>query len=273
MRLYWRLFYVTIITMTFTNTQNKFILAVFLALGAVTAFAQGNKPVALLKGQITSTKGGNVSDVNVSAYEGGKLINSGKTNTDGKFQIILKSGITYKLTYSNSDYYYQEEQLVIAPAEKYQEIQKTIQLKPLELNSAFPFATLVFEPKSSKIEAAVMTDLENIANAAKRNKLSLRCTVYPDATPSGKNAATQNDLASARKTALTSYFMSKNLSASNFSIDINNSLPAGKFERTITETPEETTTKGKKKKSKTAAKPVTKKVMVPQYAEIMMVKG
>jgi hypothetical protein len=117
-----------------------------------------------------------------------------------------------------------------------------------------------------------MTDLENLANAAKRNKLSLKCSVYPDATPSGKSAAAQTDLANSRKSALTSFFMSKNLSSSSFSIDINNSLPPGKYERTITETPEETATKGKKKKAK-AAKPVTKKVMVPQYAEIMMTKG
>jgi len=259
--------------MTFTNSKNKFIIALFLSVLTVPLYAQGNKPVALLKGQVTSTKGGNVADVSVSAFEGSKLINTGKTNTDGKFQIILKSGIQYKLTYSNADYYYQEEQLSIPPSDKYQEVPKTVQLRPLELNSAFPFSTLVFEPKSSKIEGAVMADLENIANAAKRNKLSLKCTVYPDATPSGKSAAAQTDLANSRKSALTSFFMSKNLSSSSFTIDINNSLPAGKYERMITDTPEEpAATKGKKKKAK-AAKPVTKKVMVPQYAEIMMTKG
>ncbi len=259
--------------MTFTNSKNKFILALFLAVCAVSAFAQGNKPVALLKGQITSTKGGNVPDVSVSVFEGSKLINTGKTNTEGKFQIILKSGIQYKLTYTNGDYYYQEEQLSIPPSDKYQEVPKTLQLRPLELNSAFSFSTLVFEPKSSKIEGAVLADLENIVAAAKRNKLSLRCTVYPDATPSGKSATAQTELANSRKSALTSFFMSKNLSGSNFSIDIINTLPPGKFERMITETPEEPAAKGKKKKKAKAAKPVTKKAMVPQYAEIVMTRG
>ena len=259
--------------MTFTNSKNKFIIALFLSVFTISLYAQGNKPVALIKGQITSTKGGNIADVSVSAFEGSKLINSGKTNSDGKFQIILKSGIQYKLTYSNADYYYQEEQLSIPPSDKYQEVPKTVQLRPLELNSAYPFSTLVFEPKSSKIESAVLADLENIAAAAKRNKLNIKCTVYPDATPTGKSAATQTDLANSRKSALTSFFMSKNLSSSSFSIDINNSLPPGKYERTITETPEATTTKGKKSKKTKAAKPVTKKVMVPQYADIMMTRG
>lgn len=259
--------------MTFTNSKNKFIIALFLSVCSISLYGQGNKPVALLKGQVTSTKGANIADVSVSAFEGSKLINTGKTNTEGKFQIILKSGIQYKLTYSNADYYYQEEQLNIPPSDKYQEVPKTVQLRPLELNSAFPFSTLIFEPKSSKIEGAVMADLENITNAAKRNKLSLKCTVYPDATPSGKSATIQTELANSRKTALTSFFMSKNLSSSSFSIDISNALPPGKYERTITETPEAVAAKGKKAKKAKAVKPVTKKVMVPQYAEIMMTKG
>lgn len=259
--------------MTFSNFQIKFLLFLLLSVTGSTTFAQANKPVALLKGQISSTKGGNIADVNVSAFEGSKLINTGKTNTDGKFQIILKSGIQYKLTYSNSNYYFQEEQLSIPPSDKYQEVPKSVQLRPLELNTPYTFPALVFEPKSSKIEPAVMTDLENIAAAAKRNKLTLKCTVYPDATPTGKSAANQTELANSRKSALTTFFMSKNLSSTNFTIEINNTVPIGKFERMITESPEEPVSKGKKKKKSKSSKPVTKKAMVPQYAEIVMTEG
>jgi len=79
--------------MTFTNSKNKFIIALFLSVLTVPLYAQGNKPVALLKGQVTSTTGGNVADVRVSAFEGSTLSNTGNTNNEGNFQMILKSGL------------------------------------------------------------------------------------------------------------------------------------------------------------------------------------
>jgi hypothetical protein len=95
----------------------------------------------------------------------------------------------------------------------------------------------------------------------------LKVTVHPDETPSGKKTKEQNDLANARKAAITSFFLSKNVTSSMMTVDINNAVPPGKYERTLTDTPD--ATKKKKGKSKAAA-PASKKVLVPQYAEIVM---
>jgi hypothetical protein len=230
-----------------------------------TSFAQGNKPVALLKGEVSSAKGGKIPDVTVTIFKGTERVNSGKTNSDGKFQIILQGGADYRIAYSNNNYYYKEESLNIPVLDKYKEIPLSETLRELELGTPYPFNALVFEPRSSKIEQSVMGDLENIANVAKRSKLSLKVTVFPDEAPSGKKAKEQNDLAGARKAAITSFFLSKNITTSSLSVEINTKVPPGKYERTLADVPE--TTKKKKGKSKP---PAPKKVLVPQYAEIVM---
>jgi hypothetical protein len=234
---------------------------------AASLLAQGNKPVALLKGEVESSEGEKISSVQVSVFKGSENINSGKTNTDGKFQIILKPDATYTVTYYHPKYYSKEEKITVPELEKYREIAVKATLRPLDLNRPYAFCAMIFEPKSAKIENAVLADLETIVSTVKRNKVSLKITVYPDETPSGKKAAAQMSLANSRKSALTTFFLTHNISASSFTCDVSPTAPTGgaSFERVITAEPET----GKKKKAKT--KPAAaKNTRVSQYAEIVM---
>ena len=254
--------------------MRKYLILLVLSLFSISvsseSFAQVGKVVALLKGQVSDASGAKLKDVQVIVYKGGERVNTGKTNTDGKFQIIVNPGGEFRIGYSHPSCYYKEEPLNIPETGKYQEIQVSASLKELEFGKPYPLSSLIFEPRSSTIEPTVMSDLEGLSQIMKRNnKISLAITVYPDETPAGKNAARQNDLANARKAAISSFMLSKNIS--NFSININTAVPTGRYERTIVITDDAAAT-GKKKKAKkaAAAKSVSKKVMVPQYAEFVM---
>jgi hypothetical protein len=247
------------------------LFALFLSISQL-SFAQIGKPVALLKGDLSSN-GTPATDVSITAYKGSELIKTTKATPEGKFQILLQLGTTYRITFQSTKYYFHEEQLSVPGGDKYQEVPMHVTLKELEVGKPYVFSNLIFEPKSSTISSNVTSDLEAIASAMKHNpKLAVVATVYPDETPSGKKAATQNSLAASRKSALMAFFISKNISASNIDVQISNTIPSsGRFERLVTEEAEAIKPKKKAKKGKAPAPGVTaKKMMLPQNAEITM---
>lgn len=231
----------------------------------------GGGVTALVKGTAMSASGGTASDVTITVYKGTESIRTTKVTPEGKFTIVLKPGVQYRITFASTSYYFHEEQLNIQASDKFQEVPMSVTLKELELGKPYLFNDLIFEPKSTSISPNVMSDLENIASAVRRNpKLSLSITVYPDETPSGKKAAVQNGIAASRKSALLSFFSSKNIPASNIIIDVSSTVPAGgKFQRMVLED-QPAAAKGKKKKKAVAVTPAAKQMMVPQYAQIVM---
>ena len=245
------------------------LAALFFMTAPSASEAQINKAVALVKGVVSGPDGKGVADVNITVFKGSERVNTTKSTPEGKFQIVLQPNGEYRITFSNSHFYYHEEQLSVPASDKYQEIKMQVGLKELQLGRPYSFSDLIFEPKSTNISQNVMSDLENIAGAVKRNsKVTLSITVYPDEIPNGKKATIQNGIAASRKSALISFFLSKNVPTSSVSIEISNTVPmSGKFQRTITEDP--APVKGKKKK-KAPAIAITKNIMVPQYAEITM---
>ena len=255
---------------------NRFTLFfAFIALFSLSteSFSQINKVVALLKGNVVSASGAAATDVSITVYKGSDMINKTKSTPEGKFQVILQPGTQYRISFSGGKYFYHEEQLSVPASDVYQTVPMNVSLKELQFGSPYSFSNLIFEPKSSDISPNVSGDLEAIADAMKHNsKLTLSATVYPDEAPSGKKAAIQNGLAESRKAALLSFFLSKNISQSNVTIEISQNVPAnGSFERIVT-ADQPAATKSKKKKKTPAPTPgvAGKKVMVPQYAEIVM---
>jgi len=255
--------------MKFNKITTLGAIAALLFLASQASFAQLSHATALLKGDAAGASG-TASDVSVMIYKGSEMVNKTKVTPEGKFTVVLQPGNQYRLTFSGPKYYYHEEQLSVPASDKYQEVPLHVMLKELEIGKPYQFSDLVFEPKSSDISATVIPDMENIAAAMKRNQsLTISATVYPDEMPSGKKAAVQNSLADSRKSALMSFFLSKNIDASHVLVEINTSVPAtGVFERTII--PDPPATKGKKKKKAPAAATTGKKVMIPQYAVITM---
>ena len=233
-------------------------------------FAQLSKVVALLKGNVMSTSGSPASDLSITVYKGSDMINKTKSTPEGKFQVILQPGTQYRVTFTGTKYYYHEEQLSVPASDVYQTVPMNVSIKELEIGRPYSFSNLIFEPKSSDISSNVTSDMEAIANALKHNSnLSITGTVYPDEIASGKKAALQNSLAASRKSAIMAFFLSKNIPASNISIEISNVVPSnGSFERIVTA--DAPVAKGKKKKKASTGAVTGKKVMVPQYAEIVM---
>ena len=235
--------------------------------------AQINKAVALVKGDAVTAAGAVATDVSITTYKGSERINTTKVTPEGKFQIVLQPNTQYRVTFSSSNYYFHEEQLSIPASDKYQEVHMHVTLTALEVGKPYTFSNLIFEPKSSDISQNVMAEMDNIANAMKHNShLTVSATVYPDESPMGKKAAAQNGLAASRKSALMSYFSSKNIPSSNVTIEISNNVPAsGSFERIVTT--DAAPVKSKKKKKAPAPGVMGKKMMVPQYAVIVMNMG
>lgn len=247
------------------------LIALFFISVPQISHGQINKVMALVKGSVTDASGSIADGVSITAYKGTEQIRTTKSTQEGKFTMTLAPGAEYRITFMSTKYYYHEEQLSVPASDKFQELPMQVSLKELEIGRPYSFSNLIFEPKSSNISASVMPDLDNIASAMKHNpKLSLSATVYPDETPAGKKASVQNGLAASRKSALLSFFQSKNIPTSNISIEINTNVPSnGSFERMVTSS-DEPVAKGKKKKKTPPATAASKKVMVPQYAQIVM---
>jgi hypothetical protein len=246
------------------------LIALFLMSGP--GFAQINKVVALLKGNAMTASGAAATDVSISVYKGSEMINKTKSTSEGKFQVILQPNTQYRIAFVGPKYYYHEEQLSVPASDVYQTVPMNVTLKELEIGKPYSFSNLIFEPKSSSISSNVSSDLEAIAAAMKHNpNLTVSATVYPDETPSGKKAAAQNSLAASRKASLLAFFLSKNISSANVTIEISNNVPSsGSFERIVTTDAVATKSKKKKKVPVPAPGVAGKKVMVPQYAEIVM---
>ncbi len=244
--------------------------ALFFIFSSEISHAQMSGVTALVKGDAISASGGIATEGSITVYKGTEVVNKTKLTPEGKFIIVLHPGTDYRITFSSTKYYFHEENLSIPSSDKYQEVKMHVSLKELELGRPYTFNNMIFEPKSSDISPNVSSDMESIANALKHNpKMSVSITVYPDESPMGKKAAVQNGLAASRKSAMMAFFSSKNISSSNISVEVSNSVPTnGSFERMVTmDVP---VVKTKKKKKAPAPGVAAKKMMVPQYAVIVM---
>jgi hypothetical protein len=242
--------------------------------GSQPSIAQIGKATALVKGDASSSSG-KASDVTITTYKGSEVVNKTKLTPEGKFIIVLQPGTQYRLTFSGTKYYFHEEQLSVPASDKYEEVPMHVMLKELEIGKPYTFSNLIFEPKSSSISSNVLSEMENIAAALKRNSnLMITATVYPDETPAGKKVAAQKSLADSRKSALMAFFLSQNIPAANVSVQVSTSVPTIRtFERIITNDPPPAKSKKKTKAKAPAPGVAGKKVMVPQYAEITMQMG
>ncbi len=250
------------------------LLVLAAVFGASTSYSQLSKPVGLVKGEVRNSSGAPVEGVVIQTYKGGEKINTTKSTPEGKFQIILQPNTEYHLIFSSPSYYTLDQPVSVPTLEKTQDIPVSATIRPLELGSPYPFKAPVFEPKSSTVSPAVTTDLDNIAAQIKRNgKLRLAVTVYPDEMPSGKKMAVQTDLANSRKNAIAGYFLAKGINNNLVSVTVSNSVPSGKFDRTVTEdaAPEpKGKSKGKKAGKKKGTASASKNIKAPQTADVVM---
>lgn len=221
------------------------------------AGAQLQKVVTLVKGEVINTAGEPASDVSVGIYKGTEKIFTTKSNKEGKFNATLQPNATYRVTFSNTNYQFAEQQLVVPALEKFQETPLRMSLKPLKSGEAFALSSLVFKPKSSTIETEGGNRLEDIVTMVKQNpKLSLEIAVYPDATiKNPKKQAAEETLVSSRASAVKSFLLARGLTEKQFNVTVMKTTPTdASFEAEIVEV--------KKKKE------IKKTVKVPQYIRV-----
>lgn len=225
------------------------------------AFGQIQKTVTLLKGDVSSSEGSKIADVQVAIFKGHEKVFQTKSNSEGKFSATLQPNATYRIVLSNSQFLYREDTLSIPTLEKFRETPYAATMRPLRSGERFSLTNMVFRPNSSLIEPEAAAQLEEIAKMTKLNpKLSLQITVYPDVVGKGKQASEQQNLVASRATAVMSFLRAKGVPEKAFVIERGSTVPTERrFSLEITET--------QKKKQ------VKKTVMVPQYIEVVSKVG
>jgi len=240
----------------------RLVAILFCSLLALPGYAQMSKSVALLKGDVSLADGTKLPGISVSIFKGTEKTSSTKTSPEGKFTTILQPNATYRIAISNNGYMYHEENLTVPVLDAYQEMPVHVILMPLRDGQPFDLPTPIFAPKSSTIDPVSISALDRIIEEMKHNaKLSIAVKVYPDAPVKSKKDADQQKLASARETAIRSYFLGKNINASRFTVASDPSVvPPGRFPPLATAPPP-----APKKKKGAAALPPG---LIPQYIEI-----
>jgi hypothetical protein len=241
----------------------RLVAILFCSLFALPGYAQMSKSVALLKGDVSLPDGTKLPGISVSIFKGTEKTSSTKTSPEGKFTTILQPNATYRIAVSNNGYMYHEENVRVPVLDAYQEMPVHIVLIPLRDGQPFDLPMPVFGPKSSTIDPQSVSVLDRIAEEMKHNaKLSVAVKVYPDAPVKSKKDADQQKLASARETAIRSYFLGKNINGSRFTVAAEPTVvPPGRFPPSPSAPPP---APPKKKKGAAAPPPG----LIPQYIEI-----
>lgn len=95
-------------------------------------------PLTVYKGQIVADKNGKTPEnvlINVTDNESDQLIGVYKPRADnGKFILILEPGKNYNISYESDGYLFKSEKLFVPANTSYFEINRAVQLKPVELN-------------------------------------------------------------------------------------------------------------------------------------------
>ncbi len=239
-----------------------FCVLTFAAIFAFTpAFAQLQKTVCLVKGDVVNGAGEKLSGAIVAVYKGTEKVVTTRSNSEGKFTAIVQPGTTYRVTFVAPMYAFDEETLIVPPTDKYLEIPMHASLKPMHDGQSFSLLQPVFMDKSATIEINAIPQLDEIVNEVRHNpSLSLAITVYPDhPIKSAKKDAKEQQLVASRSNALTSYLMSAGVSEKNYTVVKSTTVPEGRFPRSAAVAAVKTSKKKKKAQVE----------LMPQYVQII----
>ena len=235
--------------MLFSRTRSFAAIAgglLFLGAACTNSHAQLSKPTALLKGEVRSEEDQSVvAGLQVAVMKGSDRVASSKTNVDGKFTAIVPPGGQYRISYTSKDYAFREDTINVPSADKYQEIAVRTTVMPLRDNQDFTPKQPVFVHGSSTIDHVAAERLDQLATLVRKNgRVRLQVAVYPDMEITSKKDAPQQRLLDQRATALRSFFLSRNVSSANISVEALPTLSGTDATASVMEAP----AKGKKKK-------------------------
>lgn len=171
--------------------------------------AQMVKAVVAVTGSMKDAVSKKPLAVNVTVFDNtGKKVNTAKSNDyeDGYYFVTgLLPGNVYTFEISSTSHFKENITISIPNTDKYLEISRDFNLKPLMLNAKIPLAVSPFEYNKTKLRFGSVLALEGLANTLKNNpKVKFTIISYPD---NDKNPEANKDLTLKRADALMDYLV------------------------------------------------------------------
>lgn len=190
----------------------NFALLILLAIFVMplnSAFSQFTKTVVSVTGTIKDEVSKKSITADIKVFDNtGKQINATKSmaHEDGSYFVTsLFPGNTYSLEISAPNYMKENLTVSIPNTDKYLEVSRDFNLKPLEKNAQFALVVSPFEFNKTKLRFGSAVALERLASTLRNNpKVKFTILSYPD---SDENSEVNRRLTSQRADALMDYFI------------------------------------------------------------------
>lgn len=128
-------------------------------------------PLTVLSGEITSIFGGAAPGaiITVTDVETGELIGTYKPNSaTGRYVIILPPGKNYAVTYEAEDFLFQSDNINIADSMAYQQIERPVELAPLQVGQKIVVRNIFFDSGKSVLKPESKAELDKLVALMKR---------------------------------------------------------------------------------------------------------
>lgn len=127
-------------------------------------------PLTVLSGEITSIFGGAAPGavITVTDVETGEMIGTYKPNSaTGRYVIILPPGKNYSVTYEADDFLFQSDNINITDSMAYQEIERPVELAPLQVGQKLVVRNIFFDTGKSVLKPESKTELDKLVKLMK----------------------------------------------------------------------------------------------------------
>ena len=161
-----------------------FAICAFYCFAFITIHAQ-NTSTILLKGIIRDIQSGAAvgTDYEITDEAGNKVANAKSHPKTGMYSAALKPGASYTILFNGFDIVKSRQNIVLEPAEKYQEITKDFTVQKLYTGMEL-YSIKEFEYTGNTLSAESIQALNDIKEMLKKNRnLSITITLLPDIAP------------------------------------------------------------------------------------------
>ncbi|MDX9790732.1 MAG: OmpA family protein [Candidatus Kapabacteria bacterium] len=197
------------------------LITAFLLISAINySNAQMIKAVVAVTGSIRDELNKEPLTVSIEVFDNtGKKVNSTKSNSydEGYYFVTgLKPGNVYTFDLQSENHFSESLTISVPNSDKYLEISRDFNLKPLTKNAKIPLAVSPFEYNKSKLRFGSAVALERLASTLKNNP-NVKFTIlsYPD---NDKDANENKELTRKRADALQDYFVIQGVEESRIQI-------------------------------------------------------
>ncbi|MDY0216588.1 MAG: OmpA family protein [Bacteroidales bacterium] len=174
--------------------------------------------LTLLKGIVVDEKTRNPILATIELYDNEKneLLASFQSNSStGRYLVSLPSGKNYGIAVKADKYLFHSENFILPDSAKYQEIEKEIALKKMEVGQRIVLRNIFFDFNKSSLRDESTTELENLLALLKENsKMKIEISGHTDNVGS---AQYNKKLSESRAQSVVNYLKSKGITADRLS--------------------------------------------------------